>query len=138
MRIKGRCINPGRAEGEAIVSKIPFSFKGEIDPQTGIVPSPSHELFGKSLRDKILVCPSGKGSSENTNVAYEAKRHGVSPAAIIVMEIEPVLAASVLVAGIPTLEVNKDVLELIKTGDFIKLDAGKEYVEIKGKSKENI
>lgn len=54
MRIKGRCIHPGRAEGEAIVSQIPFSFKGEIDPQTGIIPSPSHEHFGKSLKDKIL------------------------------------------------------------------------------------
>jgi len=138
MRIKGRCINPGRAEGEAIVSRIPFSFKGEIDPQTGIVPSPSHEHFGKSLKDKILICPSGKGSSENTNVAYEARRHGVSPAAIIVTKIEPVLAASVLIAGIPTLEVNKDVLGLIKTGDFIKVDAHKGYVEIIGKSEEDL
>lgn len=136
-RIKVRCIHPGRAQGEAIVSQIPFSFKGEIDPQTGIIPSPSHEHFGKSLKGKILVCPSGKGSSENTNVAYEAMKHRVSPAAIIVREIEPVLAACALIGDIPTVEVSESALNLIETGDFIKVDTQKGYVEIVRKAKED-
>jgi predicted aconitase with swiveling domain len=130
MKLRGRCINPGKAEGEAIVSHLPFSFKGEIDPHTGMIPSPSHEHFGRSLKDKILICPSGKGSSENTNVAYEAKLSGVAPAAIVVQKMEPVLAACVLVADIPTLEVNQDVFELIKTGDRVKVDAHEGYLEI--------
>ncbi len=130
MKLRGRCINPGKAEGEAIVSHLPFSFKGEIDPNTGMIPSPSHEHFGRSLKDKILICPSGKGSSENTNVAYEAKLAGVAPAAIVVQKMEPVLAACILVADIPTLEINQDILELIKTGDHVKVDAHEGYLEI--------
>lgn len=70
-------------------------------------------------------------------MAYEAMKHGVTPAAIIVREIEPVLAASVLIADIPTVEVTEDVLRLIKTGDFIKVDAQKGYVEVVGKAKED-
>jgi predicted aconitase with swiveling domain len=64
-------------------------------------------------------------------------KHGVTPAAIIVREIEPVLAASVLIADIPTVEVTEDVLRLIKTGDFMKVDAQKGYVEVVEKAKED-
>ena len=130
MKYKGRRLNFGSAEGEAIVTTIPFSFKGEIDPESGTVPSPSHELFGQSLKGKILVCPTGKGSSENSNVAYEAKANGVAPLAFIVKSIEPVLAAAILVTETPALEVSDDVFKLIKTGDYIKLDASKGIVEI--------
>ena len=129
-KLKGRCLNPGRADGEAIVTHIPFSFKGEIDPESGIVPSPSHELFDQSLKGKILVCPTGKGSSENSNVAYEAKANGVTPAAIIVRKIEPVMAAAILIADIPALEVSKDVSMLIKSGDYVKVDAAEGTIEI--------
>ena len=130
MKLKGRSLNSGKAEGEVIVTHIPFSFKGEIDPDSGIVPSPSHELFGQSLKGKILVCPTGKGSSENSNVAYEAKANGVAPAAIIVRKIEPVLAAAVLIADIPALEVDRDVFELLKTKDYVRLDASEGAIEI--------
>lgn len=130
MKVKGRCLNPGRADGEAIVTHIPFSFKGEIDPENGTVPSPSHELFGQSLRGKILICPTGKGSSENTNVAYETKVNGVAPAAIIVQRIEPVLAAAVIIADIPAMEVSKNIFEIINTGDHVKVDASEGTLEI--------
>ena len=35
--MEGRVINPGTAEGEAIVSKEPIGFYGGIDAKTGIV-----------------------------------------------------------------------------------------------------
>jgi len=130
MILKGRVLNAGFAEGEAIVTKTPFSFKGEIDPKSGIVPSPSHELFGRSLKGKILICPTGKGSSENSNVAYEAKTNGVMPAAIIVKRIEPVLAAAILISGIPALEVSEDVFGLVKSGDHVKVDGSTGTAEI--------
>ena len=68
MELKCRGVNPGKAEGEAVVSRTPFSFFGELDPATGRIIAPSHELFGKSIKGKIFVCPSGKGSSGGTNI----------------------------------------------------------------------
>ena len=129
MKLRGRCISAGRAKGRAIVTHIPFSFKGEIDPKTGMVPSPSHELFGQSLKGKVLVCPTGKGSSEGSNLAYEAMRNGVAPVAIIMRQVEPVLAAAVLIAKIPA--VDEVDIEFISPGDLVRVDASKGIVEVR-------
>jgi len=126
IELKGRTVCSGKAEGEALVSKIPFSFIGELDPSTGRIPAPSHELFGQSVKDKIFVCPTGKGSSGGPGIAYLAKKAGNMPRAMIVKELEPVLAAAILTADIPAVDMlDKDPLAVIKTGDYIKLDADK-------------
>jgi predicted aconitase with swiveling domain len=131
MKLKGRKVSPGRAEGEAIVTKIPFSFLGELDPATGKVPSPSHDLFGKSLKDKIFVCPTGKGSSIGPGIAYIAKKQGNIPKAFIVGNVEPVLAAAILLLEIPAVDqLDKDPLEVIETGDYVKIDADRGIVEV--------
>ena len=45
--MKGRCIYPGKTEGEALVSKEPIGFYGMIDTKTGIILEKGHELEGK-------------------------------------------------------------------------------------------
>jgi predicted aconitase with swiveling domain len=131
MQLKGRTVNPGKAKGEAIVSKNPFSFMGELDPSTGKISSPSHELFRQSIRDKIFVCPTGKGSSAGPVVAYLAKKKSNMPKAMIVTEIEPVLAAAILTANIPAIDrLDKDPLGCIETGDYIELDADTGIIEV--------
>ena len=131
MKLKGRTVNHGKAEGEAIVARIPFSFLGELDPSTGKVPSPSHELFGQSLVGKILVCPTGKGSSFNSGVAYLAKQAGNMPKAMVVGEVEPVIAACILTADIPAVDkLDQNPLEVIETGDYVKVDADQGIVEV--------
>ncbi|NVM26646.1 MAG: DUF126 domain-containing protein [Desulfobacterales bacterium] len=131
MKLKGRTVNPGKAEGEAIVARIPFSFLGELEPSTGRIPSPSHELFGQSLADKIFVCPTGKGSSVGPAVAYLAKKAGVLPKAMILREVEPVIAAAILTADIPAVDkLDQDPLEVIETGDYVKVDADQGIVEV--------
>jgi hypothetical protein len=131
MKLIGRTVNRGKAKGEAIVSRIPFSFLGELDPSTGKICSPSHELFGESLKDKIFVCPTGKGSSGGPNVAYIAKKKGNMPRAMIMKEIEPVLAAAILTADIPAIDrLDQDPLECIETGDYLEVDADQGIVEV--------
>ena len=130
-KLKGRTINPGKAEGKAIVSRIPFSFLGELDPSTGNISSPSHELYGHSLKDKIFVCPTGRGSSGGPGIAYIAKKAGNMPKGMIVGQVEPVLAAVILTADIPAVDMlDRDPLEVIETGDYIKLDANTGVVEV--------
>ena len=138
MELKGRKVNQGKAAGEAIVSKAPFSFFGELDPATGNIIAPNHELFGESIKGKIFVCPSGKGSSGAPTISYSAKKAGNLPAAMIITEIEPAIAAAILTADIPAVDrLDQDPLEVIETGDYVKVDADSGIVEVTKKISAN-
>lgn len=127
--MKGRTISPGKAEGEVIVSTEPIGFYGGIDIKTGIVIEKDHPLEGKSVKNKILVFPNGKGSTVGSYVIYGIKKNGVAPAGIINKETETIVATGVILAGIPC--VDQIDIEKIKSGDIIKLDADNAIVEIK-------
>ena len=126
--MKGRMISPGKARGEAIVSRAPMSFYGGIDPKTGVVIEKGHELEGQCGKDKILVFPQGKGSTVGSYVIYGLKKNGVSPAAIVNKETETIVATGVILAGIPC--VDKIDIDKIKTGDRLKVDGDEATVEI--------
>ena len=98
--MKGRIISPGKAKGEAIVSTEPIGFYGGIDINTGTVIEKGHPLEGKSVKDKILVFPCGKGSTVGSYVIYGIKKNNVAPAAIINKETETIVDTGVILAGI--------------------------------------
>jgi len=125
--MKGRSISPGKAEGEAIVSRTPIGFYGGIDSKTGIVIEKGHELEGANVKDKILVFPNGKGSTVGSYVIYGLKKNGVAPKAIINKETETIVATGVILADIPC--VDGIDIDKIKTGDHLKIDADKGIVE---------
>jgi len=125
--MKGGSISPGKAEGEAIVSKTPIGFYGGIDAKTGIVIEKGHELEGQNVKDKILVFPNGKGSTVGSYVIYGLKKNGVAPKAIVNKETETIVATGVILAGIPC--VDGIDIEKLKTGDKLRIDAGKGTVE---------
>ncbi len=56
-KIKGRIVSKGVAEGVALVGNEPLSFYGSIDLETGKVIEKKHPLFGKSVKDVVLVFP---------------------------------------------------------------------------------
>ena len=60
---KGRRIYKGKVEGFALVTTVDISFYGGVDPETGEVVEKDHPLEGKSVAGKVLVMPSGKGST---------------------------------------------------------------------------
>jgi predicted aconitase with swiveling domain len=119
--MRGRTISPGKAEGVAIVSTEPIGFYGGIDINTGIVIEKGHPLEGKSVKDKILVFPCGKGSTVGSYVIYGIKKNGVAPSGIINKETETIVATGVILAGIPCID--QIDIETIKDGDVIILDA---------------
>jgi len=126
--MKGRIISPGKAKGKAIVSSEPIGFYGGIDIKTGIVIEKGHPLEGKSVKDKILVFPCGKGSTVGSYVIYGIKKNGVAPAGIINKETETIVATGVILAGIPCID-QIDIDE-IKNGDDLVLDADSGEVKI--------
>jgi predicted aconitase with swiveling domain len=134
MEIKAHMVSAGKAEGEAIVYNGSFSFLGDLDPATGKVPVPRHQLEGESLVNKVFVFTTGKGSSGGDFVAWAAKKNGNIPAAIICLESEPVLSGAVIATEIPTVDrPEKDIFDLIKTGDYVKVNATKGIIEVVGK-----
>lgn len=123
MKMKGRVINGGNASGEALVLDVPFSFIGDFDPETGNITILNHPLFGKSLANKILVCPTGKGGTIAPFIAYQAKKKGNAPAAILCKKVEPILCESALAIDIPILDsLSEDPVEHIKTDQLISIE----------------
>jgi predicted aconitase with swiveling domain len=127
--MKGRMISPGKVKNTAIVSNEPIGFYGGIDIRTGIVIEKDHPLEGRSVKNRILVFPCGKGSTVGSYVIYGLKKNGVAPIGIINRETETIVATGVILAGIPC--VDQVEIEKIKDGDTILLDADNGTVEVK-------
>jgi len=134
MEIRAHTVSAGKAEGEAIVYNGAFSFLGDLDPATGKVPAPRHQLEGQSLVGKVFVFTTGKGSSAGDSAAWAAKQNNNIPAAMICLESEPILSGAAIITEIPTVDrPEKNVFELIKTGDYVKVDATNGIIEVVGK-----
>jgi uncharacterized protein len=121
-QLKGRLISKGKGEGEALVTSMPISFYGGVDPNTGVVIEKGHELQGQSVKSKILVFPTGKGSTVGSYTLYRMKKNGTAPAGIINKECETVVAVGAIISEIPS--VDKIDISKIKTGDKVQVENG--------------
>ena len=123
MMISCHKISSGSASGPALVSKESISFLGTVDPDTGKVVDPKHQLFGKCIGGKVLIFPGGKGSTVGSYVIYQLKKRGVAPAAMINIMSEPIVAVGAIISGIPLVDgVSAELLDL-EDGTFVKVDA---------------
>jgi hypothetical protein len=132
MKINAKPVMRGVAEGEALVSRTAISFTGGMDPDTGIIREPGHELEGQSVAGKILVFPAGKGSTTGSWQYYAAFKRGVAPKGIINVKAEGVVAISAIITGTPMVhELQQDPLTVIQTGDHVRIDADNGIVEVR-------
>lgn len=124
-------ISEGVAEAEIIISKDDIMFY-LIEPETGKVIEPAHDLEGKSIAQKILIFPSGKGSSVvQADGLYQLNQRGNAPKAMILQHPETVLVASAIIMKIPMVDkVEPDFYEFVKDGDRIRIDADNGTIEI--------
>ncbi len=129
MKLKGRKIYKGIAEGEAIVTKDGISFYGGVDPDTGKVVEVGHELEGQSVTGKILVFPTGKGSTVGSYTMYRMKKNNTAPAAIVNEQIDTIIAVGCIISEIPC--VDKIDVSNIKTGQKMIVNGSEGTVEVK-------
>ena len=130
MKLKGRAISGGKVQAEAFVLDVPFSFIGDFDPNTGKLTIEGHPLYGKSLANKVLVCPTGKGGTIAPFIAYQASQKGNAPAAILCEKAEPLLCESAIAINIPILDsFDGNPIEIIKTGQSISINDDEVIVE---------
>ncbi len=125
--LEGRVIKEGRAEGAALVSSEPIGFYGNVDPDTGIVTEKGHPLEGKSIAGRILVFPTGKGSTVGSYTMYRLKKKGKAPAGIIVRESEPIIAVGAIISGIPM--VDQVDISKVPDGARVMIEGGRVIVE---------
>jgi predicted aconitase with swiveling domain len=84
--------------GPALVLDEPLSLWGGMDPATGELIDARHPQRGARLSGRVVVMPSGRGSSSSASVLAEAVRAGTAPAAIILGEPDLILAIGSAVA----------------------------------------
>lgn len=126
VELKGRIISKGQVEAEAIVSDTPISFLGGVN-EDGIITDKENELYGKSIKDKIFVFPTGKGSTVGSYVIYGLAKKGILKG-IINKECEPIVATGAILGKIPMVD-NIDINN-IKTGDRVLIDGNNGIVRI--------
>jgi predicted aconitase with swiveling domain len=122
MELRGRIIFKGKIKGEALVTSQPVSFYGGVDPDSGLLIEKGHELEGKSVKGKILVFPTGKGSTVGSYTLYRMKKNNTAPAGMINKECETIVAVGAIISEIPC--VDKIDISKIKTGDVVQLENG--------------
>lgn len=119
--MQGRKIFKGKIAGEALVTGDDISFYGGCDPETGEIVEKGHHLEGKSVAGKILVFPSGKGSTVGSYVLYALKKAEKAPLAIVNKVMDPVVAVGCIISEIPA--VDQIDITIIQNGQKIEVDA---------------
>lgn len=128
MILHGRKIYPGIVKGEALVTSMGISFFGGIDPDTGVVIERGHELYGQSIAQRVLVFPSGKGSTVGSYTLYRLKKNGKAPLAILNAECETITAVGCIIGEIPCID--ELPIQLIKNGMWISIDGENGIVDL--------
>jgi predicted aconitase with swiveling domain len=129
MKLTGRKIYKGTVEGEALVTTDGISFYGGVDPDTGNVVEVGHELEGQSITGKVLVFPTGKGSTVGSYTIYRMKKNNTAPVAIVNKEIDTIIAVGCIISEIPCVDnIN---INNIKTGQKLIVNGSEGSVEVK-------
>lgn len=129
--LHGRCVVPGVSEGEALVTDQQISGWGGIDSRTGTIVETRHELRDISFAGKVLVFPGAKGSSGWSNAFHLTRTFGVAPAAMLFNEMTTKVALGAVVTRAPCMtDFDQNPLDVIETGDWVRVDADQGVVEI--------
>lgn len=112
----------GKVEGIVLKSENPINFLGTVDKKTGIISDNNHDLFGKLLKDVILVFPSGVGSSVGAYTIYSIKSNKSAPLAMICQKADLTVATGCALANIPLITISDKEFDSIKDGMKISLD----------------
>jgi len=119
--LRGIAIVTGTAEGEALVCRENLAFS-LVDPRTGIVKQPGHPWHGRSIAGKVLVFPTGQGSSSGSYWLLNLGHEGHAPAAILNAQCDAVVVAGAVLADIPLVHrIEPDPFDRIQPGDRVRV-----------------
>ena len=142
--LKGKPVVKGRASGPALITKMPMNFTASFTKPKNLMPfwrslvqDNRHDLFNKNIKGSVLVYPATIGSTYTGMILLELMNQGAGPAAIIVQNVDPLMAAGPILAdvwfgkGIPVIEYpSEDIFNTISTGAMVEVngDTGEIFV----------
>ena len=131
MEIRCRKISEGKVDGEVMVSKDSVCFY-LVEPETGVVVEKNHDIEGKSIAGKILVMPSGKGSSVvQADGLFKLAKNDKAPKAMIIEHADTVLVTGAIIMEIPMVhKVEAKFYKTVLDGDVVSLDADKGIIRL--------
>ena len=113
---------PGKVQGIVLKSEKPINFLGTVDKKTGVISDKNHDLFEKSIKDTILVFPSGVGSSVGAYTIYSIKSNNTAPLAMICKKADLTVVTGCALANIPLIIISDEEFSSINNGMKISLD----------------
>lgn len=128
-------INVSRAwgaevEGEALVIREGFSPRYDLNRWTGLISRVGHSAEGISIKDKVLIFPTAKGGVAGGWAFLDLVEKGIAPKAFIFGVLNPVMVQGAVLAGLPIMEGwDRSALELIQTGDWVKVSPANKSLE---------
>ena len=127
--VDGRVLQEGSATGVALCLDEPLSLWGGLDPATGEIIDRRHPQSGAVVTGRILLMPTGRGSSSSSTVLAEAIRARTAPAAIVMREPDGIVALGALVAAelyelaMPVVVVPPDFFDSIEDGSNVSIQS---------------
>ncbi|MEW6604858.1 MAG: DUF126 domain-containing protein [Thermoproteota archaeon] len=112
----------GWGEGPAIVTSQPINFLAMIDPKTGVITDPKHELHDRSIKGAVLVFPYAVGSSVGAYAIYSLKEYGTAPCAVVCTKADITTASGCAIANIPVVDLPRGA-PAIKNGTIARVEA---------------
>ncbi len=125
--LRGRVIRDGRATGRALACRRPLSFFGGIDLERGVVTDKGHPLEGRCITGRVLVFPTGKGSTVGSFALLRMARSGVGPAALVMETCDTTVAVGAIIADIPC--VDRVDIAAIADGDRVVVEGAEVRLE---------
>jgi len=117
-----KTIVKGKAKGTIMKSNNPINFLGVVDKKTGLIRDETHDLFQKSVKDKILVFPHGIGSSVGAYTIYSLKSNNSAPLAMVCQKADLITASGCALANIPLVIISKEEFDSLENGKDFEVD----------------
>jgi hypothetical protein len=130
--LTGKVSHPGVAEGEVLLLTETVSFWGGVDHHGEII-DVHHAQHKAKMTNKVLVMPSGRGSSSATAVLAELIRTGDGPLAIIMLQCDTILVIGALVSAeiygisLPIVELEQAEYDQLSDGMQVMVDANSDH-----------
>jgi hypothetical protein len=127
MQFVGQVVVAGSGSGEAVVTDVPLSLWGGLDPASGEVIDRRHPLSGVCLTGRVLVVPHGRGSCSASGVLLEAIRNSTAPAAILTTRIDPIIGLGAILGDelyrrpVPVVVIEPADAAAVVTGDRVEV-----------------
>ncbi len=121
--LTGKGAGRGIAEGEALVVGEALSFLTDINVNDGTIIHPKSASKGISVANKILIFPTGRGSTADPYAFYLLKKGGSGPKAVVNVVADPITVTGAIISHTPMVyKLDRNPLEIIETGDQVRVD----------------